>query len=398
MTSTDSKHLPDPISDQKTPAFMDISQYNIAMYEQQLQDKLRRAQQLLVPYTEGIAAKVFRSPYQYFRQRVEFRIWHIGDECFYAMTDSETKKPLLLESFPPASKAINQCMPALLNMINHIEILKHKLFAVEFLSNQQQPDQQQELLITLIYHKPLDEHWRVAAEQLQEQLSADINTYIIGRSRKQKEVLSQDYLTEAFNVGGRVFYSRHSEGAFTQPNAKINTDMLGWVYEMSHPNRRVGRSDLLELYCGNGNFTLPLSVHYQKVLATEVSKSSIRDLNWAIEANHIDNLKAVRLSAAEAASALSGERKFRRLADIDLASYQFETIFVDPPRAGVDAQTIAFLSRFENIIYISCNPDSLAENLQALSATHAVTDAAWFDQFPFSNHLEAGVVLQRNKR
>ncbi len=97
--------------------------------------------------------------------------------------------------------------------------------------------------------------------------------------------------------------------------------------------------DLLELYCGNGNFTLPLSTRFfRRVLATELAKSSVYAAQWNIEQNQIENTQVARLSAEEFTQAYNGEREFRRLqeANIDLASYDFDTVFVDPPRAGID--------------------------------------------------------------
>lgn len=123
---------------------------------------------------------------------------------------------------------------------------------------------------------------------------------------------------------------------------------------------------LLELYCGNGNFTLPLSLKFERVLATELAKSSVYAAQWNIEQNQIDNIQVARLSAEEFTQAYQGEREFRRLqeADIDIQSYDFDTVFVDPPRAGIDDETLKLLQSFERIIYISCNPNTLYENLK----------------------------------
>lgn len=124
--------------------------------------------------------------------------------------------------------------------------------------------------------------------------------------------------------------------------------------------------DLLELYCGNGNFTLPLSTRFNRVLATELAKSSVYAAQWNIEQNHIDNIQVARLSAEDFTQAYNGEREFRRLqeANIDMSSYEFDTVFVDPPRAGIDGETLKLIQRFERIIYISCNPDTLHDNLK----------------------------------
>jgi tRNA (uracil-5-)-methyltransferase len=83
--------------------------------------------------------------------------------------------------------------------------------------------------------------------------------------------------------------------------------------------------------------------------------------------------------------------------DIDLDSYRFSTLFVDPPRSGLDAATLELASGFENILYISCSPQSLQENVAALQGSHEIMTAAVFDQFPYTPHLECGLLLKRRQ-
>jgi len=103
----------------------------------------------------------------------------------------------------------------------------------------------------------------------------------------------------------------------------------------------------------------------------------------------------VRLSAEELTQALNEVRPFRRLAHIDLKRYDFGSIFVDPPRAGMDPDTCELTRRFERILYISCNPETLAQNIAQLADTHRIERCALFDQFPYTHHMESGVLLVR---
>jgi tRNA (uracil-5-)-methyltransferase len=232
----------------------------------------------------------------------------------------------------------------------------------------------------------LDAEWEAEARALQVRLKVGI----IGRSRKQKLVLDRDYVTERLCVDGREYSYQQVESGFTQPNAGINTQMLNWASETLAGN---SNGDLVELYCGNGNFTAPLSRHFNSVLATEISKVSVNSAEINFAANKIDNIEVVRLSAEEFTQALNGERPFRRLAHIDLHSYNFSTVFVDPPRAGLDPDTEKLICRFDRILYISCNPKTLAQNLVEITKTHNIESVAVFDQFPWTEHLESGVLL-----
>lgn len=93
----------------------------------------------------------------------------------------------------------------------------------------------------------------------------------MGLSRKQKVVLERDFVTELLEVGGKKYQYKQVEGSFTQPNGEICRAMIQWAKNACGNSD----SDLLELYCGNGNLTVPLSENVQKVLATEISKVSV---------------------------------------------------------------------------------------------------------------------------
>lgn len=103
----------------------------------------------------------------------------------------------------------------------------------------------------------------------------------------------------------------------------------------------------------------------------------------------------MRLSSEEFTQAIDKVRLFRRLADIDLDSYNFDTVLVDPPRAGLDKDACAIVARFPQILYISCNPEIQLENLELLSQTHRIKHFALFDQFPYTDHTETGLLLVR---
>ncbi|MEM7083980.1 MAG: tRNA (uridine(54)-C5)-methyltransferase TrmA [Pseudomonadota bacterium] len=344
-----------------------------------------RDQLTAVGVSEAVTQHVdtFTSPATQYRMRAEFRIWHDGDTCAYAMHDPRDKRVYTIEEFAPASRRINDAMPRLIERINQTPELKKRLFQVEFLSTLTN-----ELLISLIYHRQLDEQWDVLATAL----GNELDCFIIGRARKQRRVLHQDFVTESLTIHGDTYRYQQVENSFTQPNALICEKMIEWAVTHTRDSQA---HDLLELYCGNGNFTLPLAQNFRRVLATEISKVSVRSAHYNLALNHIDNVVIARLSSEEFVEAHTKVRPFRRLKDIDLEAYRFDTVFVDPPRSGLDARTLRLVSQFDRIVYISCNPQTLVENLRDLQgiSRHTVTRAAAFDQFPTTPHLEVGVVL-----
>jgi len=356
--------------------------FDPSSYATQLDAKVARLRALLAPFGAPEPA-VFDSPREHYRLRAEFRLWREDGQRHYAMfAPGEKHKAILIDDFPIASERINDLMPRLKAAWQASEALSNRLFQVEFLTTLAG-----DAMVTMCYHRPLDEAWEVAARQLADELGVSL----IGRSKGKRLVIGRDYAVEKLDVAGRVFSYRQPEGAFTQPNGAVNQKMLSWAFNAMGERE----DDLLELYCGNGNFTLPLATRARQVLATEISKTSVNAALSNLDENGVDNVRLVRLSAEELTQALNDVRPFRRLEGIDLKSYAFGTVFVDPPRAGMDPDTCELTRRFERILYISCNPETLAANIEQLQDTHRIERCALFDQFPYTHHMESGVLLVR---
>ena len=317
--------------------------------------------------------------------RAEFRVWHEGEALDFVMFDREAPKiPVPITEFPIASKSIQAVLAPLKSALQANPTLRSKLFQVEFLSTQSS-----EVLVTLIYHRQLDSIWEVEARALADRL----NVLLIGRSRRQKVTLTQDWVEETLTVNTKPYRYKQPEQAFIQPNASVNERMIEWAMEhISSPDQ-----DLLELYCGIGNFTIPLATQFRRVLATEVSKVATRAAGDNLALNEVSNVEFARLSAEEMTVAMAGTRSFRRLAALQhpLEDYKLQTVFVDPPRAGLDPDTLSLVKGFDEILYISCNPLSLLDNLDILTKTHSIKALAFFDQFPYTPHLECGVHLKQ---
>jgi tRNA (uracil-5-)-methyltransferase len=352
-------------------------------YNQELTDKKERVLGLLSPF--GVKElEVFCGDESNYRARSEFKIWHDDNGANYAMGRLDKKGATNIVDCQKVIEPIYKRMKPLLDAINSSLVLKNRIFSVEFLATTTD-----ECLITMIYHRKLDEEWEREARELEEKLDASI----LGRSRKQKVVLSREFVIERLFIDGQDYIYRHYESGFTQPNPAVNIKMIEWA--IKHV-KRVEEGDFLESYCGLGNFTIPISKYFDKVLATEISKRSIKSANENCELNSVDNISFIRLSSEEMTEALNKVREFRRLRDVDLDSYNFSTVLVDPPRAGLDMESIKLISNIDNIIYISCNPETMARDLIELTKTHKIKDSALFDQFPHTHHIESGVFLSKS--
>lgn len=349
-------------------------------YENQIQNK---ASLVKKQFPLKIPLEVYQSKKSHFRNRAEFRIFHYGDnQISYAMHTNQ-HKIVPISHCSIVCSSIHKIMPILIDEISKNNILKQKLFSVEFLSS----DTSKQTLITMIYHKRLCYKWEEEAKKLQ----SNINVFIVGRSRKQKIILSQDFIQEYLQINNKKYILNYYEASFTQPNTRVNEQMISFVKENT---QHIGK-DLLELYCGCGNFTMALSDNFEQILATEISKKSIYAAKQNREINNINNISLVRLSVEELVSAFKKERKFNRLKNIELFDFDFSSVLVDPPRSGLDDTTREFIKKFENIIYISCNISTLKIDISQLQNTHIIKKWGMFDQFAYTHHLETIMILKK---
>lgn len=362
---------------------MQLGQVFPEHYESQLQAKVDAMLQLFAPFSMP-APEVFRSEPAHYRLRAEFRVWHDGDDLYHIMFDPETKTKHRINYFPVACKTIADFMQPLLEALKQRPLLRNRLYQIDYLSSLSG-----ELLVSLIYKKPIPAEWQAEAELLKAELSHIQSFDIIGRARKQKILVNKDHLIERLQVEERAIQYQQVENSFTQPNGLVNQLMLEWTCAIAKQHLN---NDLLELYCGNGNFSLALAPYFRQVVATELSKTSIKSAELNIQLNNVGNLQVLQMSAEDVSNALS---QGKQLKHIDLSALNLTTVLVDPPRAGLDPATEQLVCQFDDILYISCNPETLAKNLATLTQSHQVKRFALFDQFPYTHHIECGVWLRK---
>lgn len=346
-----------------------------------------KKQQVLSLFSEFDLPKVdvFESPKEFYRMRAEFRTWHDGDDLNYVMFEpGDNRSPVKLTHCPMVSNTIHDMMFDFLEQISKVHELRYRLFQIDFLSTLSG-----ELLVSMLYHRQIGDEWVNEAMRLQQQFNIDL----IGRARKKKIVLGRDHVVESLPIGDRVYRYIQTENSFTQPNAQVCIKMIEWALDVTSDGAK--ESDLVEFYCGNGNFTLPLAQNFRRVVATEISKTSVQAARDNIRDNGIENIDVLRMPSEDLVKVLRGELETRKVAGLDLETCHFGTVLVDPPRAGLDPDTVQQVIEYDRILYISCNPDTLKDNLRTICETHRIERFALFDQFPYTDHMECGVWLVR---
>ncbi|MGH8228685.1 MAG: 23S rRNA (uracil(1939)-C(5))-methyltransferase RlmD [Steroidobacteraceae bacterium] len=169
---------------------------------------------------------------------------------------------------------------------------------------------------------------------------------------------------------------------FIQVNGAMNAALVARAVELLEP---AGDSRVLDLYCGLGNFTLPLARRAGRVLGVEGDRGLVERARHNAALNGIANAEFI---AADLSSPLPP--------DLPWLAGGFSHVFLDPPRAGASEllRTIARIGP-ARVLYISCHPGTLARDVGCLVHEHgfALRAAGVLDMFPHTSHVESVALL-----
>jgi 23S rRNA (uracil1939-C5)-methyltransferase len=213
--------------------------------------------------------------------------------------------------------------------------------------------------------------WVVSLHQGKAQVAIGQEEFIL----KGKGYIAEDCGGVAYEVSPRSFFQTNSLQA--ERLYDIIVDLAGDLEGM----------EVLDLYCGTGGISLHLARRAKAVWGIEVVEEAIADARKNAQRNGVENCKFISGAVEDV------------LADLDKQC--FDLIVVDPPRAGLHKRALAAIEALEanRIIYVSCNPFTLAEDLVALAQGNYSADVVQpVDMFPQTPHCEVVVSLVRHQR
>ncbi|SHE76040.1 23S rRNA (uracil-5-)-methyltransferase RumA [Marinitoga hydrogenitolerans DSM 16785] len=191
-----------------------------------------------------------------------------------------------------------------------------------------------------------------------------------------RKLYGKDYFVE--NVLGINF--KIGPFSFLQTNTLGSEILYSKVLDYLDKDAGIG----LDLYCGAGTITLLMAKKLEKVVGVEIIKEAVNAAKENAKENNVRNVDFYLGDAKDVVKNLNMD---------------FETVVVDPPRAGLHKNVINFImeNKFNNVIYVSCNPSNFARDMIYLKEIYNIEKFVFVDMFPHTKHLESVALLKRNK-
>lgn len=188
-----------------------------------------------------------------------------------------------------------------------------------------------------------------------------------------KEVIynKESYLIKEINN----YKFRISLNSFFQVNDYICSKLFDLIENYIEKDEKV-----LDLYSGVSTLSIVASKNASKVIGIEQNSYASSDGEYNIELNNLSNVEAINSKVEDIVKDLKRS---------------FDTLIIDPPRKGLDNLTTNFIlnSKFKKIIYVSCDPMTLARDINILKGKYLIKDFKILDMFPNTHHVECVTVL-----
>lgn len=171
---------------------------------------------------------------------------------------------------------------------------------------------------------------------------------------------------------------------------QTNSYCCGSLYAaIKEEAKNMAAESALDVCCGLGGITLQVAGVFGSVTGLDISGCNIEDALLNAKANNINNVNFICRDA----------EKYIPEMTVSGAIKKFSVIILDPPRAGLSKKTRPAIrdSRVKNIIYVSCNPKNLAEDLKVLTENYDIEKVVPVDMFPHTRHVEVIAILKSNK-
>ena len=147
-----------------------------------------------------------------------------------------------------------------------------------------------------------------------------------------------------------------------------------------------GKEKVIDAYCGTGTIGIIAAKHAKEVLGVELNKDAIKDAITNAKRNEVKNIRFINDDAGKYMVSMAEKKE------------TVDVVIMDPPRSGSDEAFLTSVVKLapKKVVYVSCNPETLARDLKFLTKKgYQVTEATPYDMFPMTAHTECVVCLER---
>lgn len=192
----------------------------------------------------------------------------------------------------------------------------------------------------------------------------------------EKVMTTKDYITSY--IGNKKYIIK--KNSFFQVNYDISTRMYNKVKDVIVKEKS---KNVLDLYCGTGTIGIYISDVVSKITGIEVVSDAIEAANTNKKINNVENIEFILGKVEDKLDFISNNN--------------IDTVIVDPPRSGLHKKVIPILEKIspKTIIYVSCDPITMARDIKLLSNNYELVEVTPYDMFPNTYHVECVSVLHR---
>ena len=192
----------------------------------------------------------------------------------------------------------------------------------------------------------------------------------------EKVMTTKDYITSY--IGNKKYIIKRN--SFFQVNYDISTRMYDKVKDVIVKEKS---KNVLDLYCGTGTIGIYISDVVSKITGIEVVSDAIEAANINKKINNVENIEFILGKVEDKLDFISNNN--------------IDTVIVDPPRSGLHKKVIPILEKIspKTIIYVSCDPITMARDINLLSNNYELVEVKPYDMFPNTYHVETVCVLKK---
>ena len=358
-------------------------------YEKQLEQKQKKTEELIGPYCRVFPICGMENPYHY-RNKVHAVLDHKKGKVISGIYAEGSHRVVPVDSCLIEDEKADEIIVTIRELLQSFKLpvydedtgrglFRHILVRVGKASGQ--------IMVVLVMASPIfpskNNFIRVLRQKhpeittIVQNINDEDTSMVLGE--REKVLYGKGYITDT--LCGKVF--RISSRSFYQINP-VQTEKL--YQKAIHLASLTGKERIVDAYCGIGTIGLIASDRVKQVIGIELNEDAVRDAMKNARANNVSNVEFYCDDAGDfmREMAANGEK--------------VDVVFMDPPRSGSDEIFLSSVVQLapKRVVYISCNPETMARDLEYLTDHGYRAITAWpFDMFPSTAHIEVVTCLSR---